>query len=143
MQALLVLYLANYLLLPETIGSVAGMEALAASSSAPPGRFAAAARLGGLGPYFGCVYLTPMFGGLIADRVLGRAEDGRDRRHLTALGHSPMAFEVSFLVALACLILGVGCSRTTSPSQVGDLYNPGDKRRATPSRSSSSRCRSR
>ncbi len=41
-----------------------------------------------------------------------------------------MAFEVSFLLALLCLLLGVGCFKGNIASQVGDLYGPGDPRRA-------------
>jgi POT family proton-dependent oligopeptide transporter len=49
---------------------------------------------------------------------------------LMALGHFLMAFEASFL-ALSCLLLGVGCFKGNIAAQVGDLYAPGDKRRAS------------
>ncbi len=42
-----------------------------------------------------------------------------------------MAFEVSFLAALACLIVGVGLFKGNIAAQVGSLYAPGDLRRAT------------
>ena len=48
-----------------------------------------------------------------------------------ALGHFLMAFEASLLSALACLLLGVGCFKGNIAAQVGDLYAPGDKRRAS------------
>ena len=47
-----------------------------------------------------------------------------------ALGHFLMAFEVSFLLALACLLIGVGCFKGNIASQVGELYAPDDLRRA-------------
>ena len=61
------------------------------------------------GLYAGCVYLTPLFGGLLADRLLGRTKTVVIGASLMALGHFLMAFEASFLVAIACLLLGVGC----------------------------------
>src|SRR6185295_15648557 len=37
----------------------------------------------------------------------------------------------SFLAALACLLVGVGCFKGNIAAQVGDLYAPGDTRRAS------------
>jgi POT family proton-dependent oligopeptide transporter len=37
---------------------------------------------------------------------------------------------VSFLLALSCLLVGVGCFKGNIASQVGELYAPGDLRRA-------------
>src|SRR5664280_1652786 len=48
-----------------------------------------------------------------------------------ALGHFLMAFEFSFLIAIACLLVGVGCFKGNIAAQVGDLYAPEDKRRAS------------
>jgi POT family proton-dependent oligopeptide transporter len=39
-----------------------------------------------------------------------------------------MAFDVSFLLALLLLVLGVGCLKGNLASQVGALYRPGDPR---------------
>ncbi len=132
MQALLVLYLSNYLFLPEHIGRVAGMEALRgflerATGPMSPQQLASAV----FGLYAGCVYLTPLFGGLLADRVLGRTKTVVIGASLMALGHFMMAFEASFLIAIACLLVGVGCFKGNIAAQVGDLYAPGDKRRAS------------
>ena len=41
-----------------------------------------------------------------------------------------MAFDASFLAALACLLVGVGCFKGNISTQVGELYGPGDLRRA-------------
>ncbi len=102
MQALLVLYLTNYLFLPEHIGRVAGMEALRgflerATGPMSPQQLASAV----FGLYAGCVYLTPLFGGLLADRLLGRTKTVVIGASLMAIGHFLMAFEASFLIALA------------------------------------------
>ncbi|MED5618162.1 peptide MFS transporter [Ideonella sp. BN130291] len=132
MQALLVLYLSNYLFLPENIGHVAGMDSLRAfieraTGPRSPQQLASAV----FGLYAGLVYLTPLFGGLLADRLLGRTKTVVIGASLMALGHFLMAFEVSFLPALACLLVGVGCFKGNIAAQVGDLYAPGDKRRAS------------
>ena len=132
MQALLVLYLTNYLFLPEHICRVAGMEALRgflerATGPMSPQQLASAV----FGLYAGCVYLTPLFGGLLADRVLGRTKTVVIGASLMALGHFLMAFEASFLVAISLLLLGIGCFKGNIAAQVGDLYAPGDKRRAS------------
>ena len=132
MQALLVLYLGNYLFLPENIGRVAGIEALrglieGATGTRSPQQLASAV----FGLYAGFVYLTPIFGGLLADRVLGRTRTVVIGASLMALGHFLMAFETSFLVAIVFLLVGVGCFKGNIAAQVGDLYAPGDKRRAS------------
>ncbi|MBW8847185.1 MAG: peptide MFS transporter [Burkholderiales bacterium] len=132
MQALLVLYLGNYLFLPENIGHVAGIDALRAaieSVTGPRSTLQLASAVFGL--YTGFVYLTPIFGGLLADRVLGRTRTVVLGASLMALGHFLMAFESALLPALACLLLGVGCFKGNIAAQVGDLYAPGDKRRAS------------
>jgi len=41
-----------------------------------------------------------------------------------------MAFDVTFLIALTCLLTGVGCFKGNLASQVGALYPTGDNRRA-------------
>ncbi len=132
MQALLVLYLSNYLFMPENIGNVAGMDALRAAiegvtGSRTPQQLASAV----FGLYVGFVYLTPIFGGLIADRWLGRTKTVVIGALLMAIGHFLMAFEVLLLPALGCLLLGVGAFKGNIAAQVGDLYAPGDKRRAS------------
>jgi POT family proton-dependent oligopeptide transporter len=132
MQALLVLYLSNYLFLPENIGNVAGMDALRAfieRATGPRSPQQLASVVFGL--YAGLVYLTPLFGGLLADRLLGRTKTVVIGASLMALGHFLMAFEASFLLALSCLLIGVGCFKGNIAAQVGDLYAPGDKRRAS------------
>ena len=132
MQGLLVLYLGKYLFLPENIGHVAGIDAVRAFLQSTFGAdtpLKMATALTGL--YGGLVYLTPIFGGLVADRWLGRTKTVVMGASLMAIGHFLMAFETSFLGAIACLLIGVGCFKGNIAAQVGDLYAPGDKRRAS------------
>jgi POT family proton-dependent oligopeptide transporter len=132
MQALLVLYLSNYLFLPQNVGRVAGMEALRGAIegvTGPRSPMQLASAVFGL--YAGFVYLTPLFGGLLADRVLGRTRTVVTGASLMAIGHFLMAFEASFLLAIGCLLIGVGCFKGNIAAQVGDLYAPDDRRRAS------------
>jgi proton-dependent oligopeptide transporter, POT family len=132
MQALLVLYLTNYLFLPEHIGQVAGIHAVRGaieSVTGPRSPQQLASVVFGL--YAGFVYLTPLFGGLVADRWLGRTKTVVIGASLMAIGHFLMAFEASFFFALACLLVGVGCFKGNIAAQVGELYVPGDQRRAS------------
>ena len=132
MQGLLVLYLSKYLFLPGNIGHVAGIDAVRAAIEHVTGPRSPLQLAGAVtGLYVGLVYLTPIFGGLVADRWLGRTRTVVIGASLMALGHFMMAFEASFLTAIACLLVGVGFFKGNIAAQVGDLYAPGDKRRAS------------
>ena len=81
------------------------------------------------GLYTGLVYLTPVLGGYLADRVLGQRRMVIIGASLMAIGHFMMAFEPLFLLALLVLILGNGAFKPNISTQVGTLYAPGDPRR--------------
>jgi POT family proton-dependent oligopeptide transporter len=81
------------------------------------------------GLYTGFVYLTPFFGGLLADRLLGRRKSVIVGGVLMSIGHFMMASENMFFLALMVLILGNGCFKPNISTQVGGLYPPGDHRR--------------
>ena len=132
MQILLGLYLTKYLFLPEHIGSVVGIGAVRAALESVTGP-RTPLQLGLLisGLYAGVVYLMPIFGGLVADRLLGRTRTIVIGASLMALGHFLMAFEASFFLAIGCLLVGVGCFKGNIAALVGGLYAPGDKRNAT------------
>ncbi|HLK82805.1 MAG TPA: peptide MFS transporter [Xanthobacteraceae bacterium] len=130
MRALLVLYLVEYLLQPETAGQVIGLAAfkhILEAALGPLGVQPFASNIYGL--YTGLVYLTPIFGGLLADRVLGHRRTVIIGALLMALGHFMMAFEPLLLFALLFLILGNGAFKPNMSSQVGQLYAPDDPRR--------------
>ena len=101
MRALLVLYMVKYLLLPERAGSVAGLDGFRSALEFVFGPLAlqqVASQIYGF--YTGLVYLTPIFGGLLADRVLGQRRTVILGAALMAVGHFMMAFEHLFLLAL-------------------------------------------
>src|SRR6202045_4151501 len=130
MRALLVLYMTQYLLNPDRAGGVIGLDGLRAGLEAmfgPLGVQPFASQIYGL--YTGLVYLTPLVGGLIADRVLGQRRTVIIGAALMAAGHFMMAFESFFLLALTTLILANGAFKPNIVTQVGGLYAPGDPRR--------------
>lgn len=81
------------------------------------------------GLYTGFVYFTPLFGGMLADRLLGQRRTVILGGVLMAIGHFLMAFESLFFPALLFLILGNGAFKPNISTQVGALYPPGDHRR--------------
>src|ERR1700733_987746 len=131
MQALLVLYMGQQLFLPGHVEHVAGFAAFRAGLERVYGHLSPAALASVIfGLYAGGVYLTPIAGGFIADRFLGGPRTATIGAILMAAGHFLMAFEQSFLLAITCLLVGVGCFKGNIASQVGELYAPGDLRRA-------------
>jgi POT family proton-dependent oligopeptide transporter len=132
MQTLLVLYMVRQLLHPGHIENIAGFATFRAAVErmygGPLSTVALASAIFGL--YTGLVYLTPIAGGIIADRWLGRTRTITIGALLMAAGHFLMAFDVSFLIALLFLLTGVGCFKGNIASQVGSLYAPADLRRA-------------
>lgn len=127
MQTLLVLYMVKYLLLPENSGSVIGLASLQSWYGGLEGQ-PFASRI--FGDYTSLVYLTPILGGLIADRWLGRRTTLILGAVIMAIGHFLMAFQGLFLFALLSLVVGVGLFKGNIASQVGELYKPDDLRRA-------------
>jgi POT family proton-dependent oligopeptide transporter len=130
MRALLMLYLVKYLLLPEHSGQVIGLATVKSAFEAMSGPLGAQPFASQLyGTYTGLVYLTPILGGLLADRVLGQRRTVVIGAVLMAAGHFLMAFEPFLLFALLLLILGNGAFKPNISTQVGGLYKEGDPRR--------------
>ncbi len=82
------------------------------------------------GAYGAGVYLTPIAGGMIADRWLGRRRAVIVGGLLMALGHFMMASEALFFPAMVVIALGNGLFLPNLPSQVRPLYAAGDPRLA-------------
>jgi POT family proton-dependent oligopeptide transporter len=128
MQTLLVLYMVNYLLVPGRMEHVVGLDWLRANVY--PGLEGQPLASAIFGTYTALVYATPILGGIIADRWLGRTPTLIIGGVLMAIGHFLMAFEPAFLLALFALLLGVGAFKGNIASQVGALYKANDLRRA-------------
>ena len=74
--------------------------------------------------YTGLVYVTPIFGGIIADKLLGYRKAVILGAFLMTLGHISLALETatSFYAGLVLLILGNGFFKPNISSIVGQLY---------------------
>ena len=124
----LVLYMVNGLLVGAKANDVMGLNGLRAGLEAifgPLSNLAFASQIYGL--YTGLVYFTPVFGGFIAARWLGRRKAVVLGGLLLSAGHFTMAFDASFLIALLLIVLGCGFLKGNISSQVSDLYDPDDE----------------
>ncbi len=130
MRSLLVLDMTKYLLLGDHSGNVIGLLTVKRALEAMFGPLEVQPLSSQIwGFYTALVYFTPIFGGLLADRVLGQRRTVIVGAVLMAIGHFMMAVEQLFLFALLALILGNGCFKPNISTQVGGLYAPGDHRR--------------
>jgi proton-dependent oligopeptide transporter, POT family len=130
MQALLMFYMTQDLLRGDKARQVLGMGFYRHTLEAvfgPMTSLGFAAETYGL--YAGFVYVTPLLGAWIADRVLDKTRTICAGAVLMAAGHLAMAVVPLFLVALGLLIVGGGCVIGNLSSQVGDLYTANDARR--------------
>ncbi len=81
------------------------------------------------GAYTSLAYFTPIIGGILCDRWLGKRRSVIIGGSVMAAGHFMMTFEPLFYPALATIALGNGLFLPSLPSQINDLYRPNDPRR--------------
>ena len=81
------------------------------------------------GTYTAMAYFTPILGGVIADRWLGKRRSVVIGASIMAFGHFAMSFEPLFYVGLGTIALGNGLFLPSLPSQINDLYRADDPRR--------------
>ena len=112
------------------------------ATGANPGRGWSKAEASALyGWYTGLAYLLPLFGGVIADRLIGTHRSLIAGGVLMALGHLTLAISGSgglaqsragmaiFVSGLTLIIVGTGHFKPTVSVMVGQLYAPTDTRR--------------
>jgi POT family proton-dependent oligopeptide transporter len=80
------------------------------------------------GAYAAFVYFTPVFGGMVADRWLGKRNAVIIGGAAMALGHFMMSSEALFFPALTTIALGNGLFLPSLASQIEGLYRAGDAR---------------
>ncbi|MHC1481662.1 peptide MFS transporter [Frateuria aurantia] len=80
------------------------------------------------GGYAALVYFTPIFGGWLADRWLGRRRAVVLGGAIMAAGHFMMASDALFYPALVTIAVGNGLFLPGLASQIEQLYLPGDSR---------------
>lgn len=83
------------------------------------------------GNYVGAVWLTPIAGGLIADRLLGQYRSVLLGGSIIALGHFTLAFKTlsTFYAGLVLIVIGTGLLKPNVSTIVGSLYDEKDARR--------------
>jgi POT family proton-dependent oligopeptide transporter len=132
MRAILVLYLTNYLLLHPTVDGVVGYGAvkhlleLIFNAGHPLGVQPLSSAI--YGAYTALVYLTPFFGGIIADRWIGQRYSVIIGGVIMAIGEFTLMLPQMMFVGLLLLIVGNGFFKPNISTQVGNLYQPGDSR---------------
>lgn len=83
------------------------------------------------GVYTASVYLTPIIGGFVSDRWLGRRRSIIAGGTIMAAGHFMMALPDFFYGALATIAIGNGLFLPSVPSQIATLYHSSDPRRGS------------
>lgn len=79
--------------------------------------------------YTGLVYLSPLLGGYLADRYLGKRKAILIGGFTMAFGHFAMAFPALLHLALGLLIIGNGFFKPNIGTLLGSLYRENDPRR--------------
>ncbi len=79
--------------------------------------------------YTGLVFLTPILGGYIADRWLGKRKGVLIGGLIMAMGHFAMAFPPLLYLALGLLLIGSGFFKPNMSTLLGSLYRENDSRR--------------
>lgn len=76
------------------------------------------------GTYAMMLYLTPIFGGIIADKYIGSRMAVIIGAIIMTIGHAAMAFDtpIMFFIGLACLVIGTGFFKPNMPSILGEMY---------------------
>jgi POT family proton-dependent oligopeptide transporter len=131
MRSLLVLYMIQYLFDPLHLnGNLPGYAAVKSTLEHVFGPLtvqAFASQIYGL--YTAFVYLTPIFGGMLADRVTGQRRAVVLGAIVMAIGEFTLMNPKLFFLGLVLLILGNGLFKPNISTQVGGLYKQGDPRR--------------
>lgn len=76
------------------------------------------------GTYAMLLYITPIFGGVIADKYIGSRWSVIIGAAVMTMGHAFMAFnsEIMFYLGLAGLVIGTGFFKPNMPAILGEMY---------------------
>lgn len=106
-----------------------GMQAMLVYYMIKQLHFDQPAASGFYGLYCAYAYLTPLLGGVLADRWLGQGRAVVAGSLIMAAGHFALAFQAGFFPGLLLVGLGNGLFLPSTATQVGQLYADGDPRR--------------
>jgi POT family proton-dependent oligopeptide transporter len=83
------------------------------------------------GNYTMLVFLTPLIGGYLADRIIGTRRSLVIGGIIIAAGHFTLALqgEAAFYIGLGLIVVGTGFFKSNVSTQVGQIYAEGDARR--------------
>jgi proton-dependent oligopeptide transporter, POT family len=130
MRTLLVYYMTKYLFLERHVEQVVGFRAVKGALESVFGTLSTQALSSQIYGFFtGFVYLTPLLGGMIADRWLGQRKTVVAGGVIMAIGEFILMVPSLFYFGLLILIIGNGMFKPNISTQVGGLYPPGDPRR--------------
>ncbi|GAN54934.1 POT-type proton-dependent oligopeptide transporter [Tanticharoenia sakaeratensis] len=130
-EALFALYMTHALLRPDRVARVWGYGPLAHTVQAlyGPQNLGAPMASAIAGLFLAFMWVTPLFAGILADRGFGRTSLIAAGALLMTFGFVLLPIDRTFLVGLACLLVGYGGIGTLK-AQVGALYARDDHRRA-------------
>ena len=131
MQALLILYMTQYLLLPGNAGHVIGLGALNSTIGSLRGPLS----VEGQATQIFALYVTllgflPLVGGWLGDRFVSRRMGVVAGAALMTLGHLGLGFTSTFLIGLVLVLAGAGLLRGNVTPQIRALYDAEDPRTA-------------
>lgn len=129
MRALLTLYMVDFLFLaprPEHVLGYGAVRSFYVSLRGPLGTAGLAAMV--YGTYTSLIYLSGLFGGFMADNVLGQRRAVFLGGFVMAAGEFLLMAPSLFFVGLAVMVVGNGFFKPNIATQVCGLYAPGDRR---------------
>ena len=131
MQALLILYMTQYLLLPGQADRVIGLGTLEAAITAMRGPLSIEGRATQIfALYITVLAMLPLLGGWLGDRFIARRTGVIAGAVLMTAGHVALGFTSTFLIGLLLVLAGAGLLRGNIAPQIRALYEAEDPRTA-------------
>lgn len=131
MQALLILYMIQYLLLPGNAEHVIGLGVLRSAIGVARGQLS----VEGQATQIFALYVTvlsflPLIGGWLGDHFISRRTGVVAGAGLMSVGHLSLGYTSTFLIGLMLVLTGAGLLRGNVTPQIRALYDAQDPRTA-------------
>ena len=122
MQALLILYMTQYLLLPGQADRVIGLGTLEAAITAMRGPLSIEGRATQIfALYITVLAMLPLLGGWLGDRFIARRTGVIAGAVLMTAGHVALGFTSTFLIGLLLVLAGAGLLRGNIAPQIREI----------------------